>query len=159
MLHLGLFGAGRIGREHARNLASIPEADLSYIHDSHEPAGSAAAAQTGATVARDPEEILSDSRVDAVLIASSTPTHYDLLERSVRAGKAVSCEKPIDLDIDRVEECARVIGHTRHNVQIGFNRRFDRHHLSVRQASSRGNVGRLEKLIITSRDPEPPWLD
>lgn len=159
MLRFGILGAGRVGRRHARNLASMPEAHLLYIYDRHEPAASATAEQTGATVARDPDEILNDSRVDAVLIASSTPTHSALIERSARAGKAVFCEKPIDLDIDRVEECARSIGHARNRVQIGFNRRFDRHHLSIRQAILSGGLGRLEKLIITSRDPEPPSLD
>ena len=159
MLRFGLFGAGRIGSLHARNLASVPGAELAYIYDTQKQSASAAAEETGARVAGTADEILSDSSVDAVVIASSTPTHCDLIERCVKAGKAVLCEKPIDLDIERVDECERAIGEARHNVQIGFNRRFDRHHLAVRQAIARGEVGRLEKLIITSRDPEPPWLD
>ena len=159
MLHFGLFGAGRIGLMHARNLAAMPGVELAYIHDIHSPSAAAAAQETGAKVARDPDEILSDSRVDAVLIASSTPTHCELIERSVLAGKRVLCEKPIDLDIERVEQCRRAIGEARNNVQIGFNRRFDRPHLVVREAIGQGDIGRLENLIITSRDEEPPWLD
>ena len=142
MLYFGLFDGGRVGRKHARNLASIPEVHFLYIHDSQEAAASAAAAQTGLTVARDPGENLGNSRVDAVLIASSTPTQCDLIERSARAGKAVSCEKPIDLDIERVEEGAQAIALARHNMQIGFNRRFDHHHLSVRRAIRRGGRSR-----------------
>ena len=159
MPRFGLFGAGRIGRMHARNLSSIPGVDLAYVYDVHRPSAAAAGEETGAAVADDPEEILNDANVDAVFIASSTDTHCDLIERSVAAGKTVLCEKPIHLDIARVEACRQAIGDGCNRVQIAFNRRFDPNHLAVKQAVQSGEIGRLEKLIITSRDPEPPPLD
>ena len=159
MPRFGLFGAGRIGRMHARNLASIPGVDLAYVYDVHEPSAAAAGEDTGAAVARDPDEVLNDAAVDAVFIASSTDTHCDLIERSVAAGKTVLCEKPIHLDITRVEQCRQAIGDGSDRVQIAFNRRFDPNHLAVKRAIESGELGRLEKLILTSRDPAPPPLD
>jgi myo-inositol 2-dehydrogenase/D-chiro-inositol 1-dehydrogenase len=96
--------------------------------------------------------------VDAVLIASPTPTHVDLLTRAARAGKAVLCEKPIDLDIARVERCREEIAGHRVPVQIGFNRRWDPSHRSLAQAVRAGEIGSIEQVVITSRDPAPPPL-
>ena len=159
MLRFGLFGAGRIGRMHARNLASAHGVQLAYVYDIDAQAANDAAAETGAASARNPQEIFEESGVDAVFIASSTDTHCELIARTVWAGKAVLCEKPIHLDIERVEECRQQIGDAQNRVQIGFNRRFDPHHLGVKDAIRSGEIGRLEKLILTSRDPGPPSLD
>ena len=93
------------------------------------------------------------------MIATSTDTHCELIERSARAGKAVLCEKPIHLDIRRVDECAKVVRSTGARVQIGFNRRFDPSHAALGQAAASGEIGSLELAVITSRDPAPPPLD
>lgn len=159
MPRFALFGTGRIGRMHARNLASLPGVELAWVYDVDAGSAAQAAAETGAAVATDPADITSDSAVDAVFIASSTDTHCDLIEDAVAAGKAVLCEKPIDLGIERVEACRQKIGAAAGRVQIAFNRRFDPHHLAVKQAIQDGGVGRLETLILTSRDPGPPPLD
>src|SRR6266545_2796757 len=100
-----LFGAGRIGKLHARNLAENPRSRIAYVYDPVTEAAEALAKQYGAKVARTPEEGLADKNVKATLVASSTNTHVDLLLASARAGKAVLCEKPIDLDIKRVNAC------------------------------------------------------
>ena len=109
MLTFGQFGAGRIGRMHARNLAASPRAELSAIYDLDAAASKAAAEETGAAPAPTIDAVLGDTSIDAVLIASSTDTHCDLIERAVRAGKAVICEKPIHLDIRRVDACREVV--------------------------------------------------
>ena len=159
MLQFGLFGAGRIGRMHARNLAANPRVRLVSIYDVSAAAASAAAAECAAAAVDSAQAILGDSSIDAVFIASATDTHCDLIEQSVRAGKAVLCEKPIHLDLNRVNACREAVAGSGVPIQIGFNRRFDPSHLALQRAVRAGKIGTLEKLILTSRDPAPPGLD
>ncbi len=159
MLRFGLFGAGRIGSMHARNLAANPRVELAYVYDIDEPAARNAAEGAGARLAPDIATVLNDTAVDAVLIASPTNTHVDLIAQAAKAGKAVLCEKPIALDIDRVNQCRDRIADCQEPIQIGFNRRFDPSHGALREAVQAGEIGRIEKLIITSRDPAPPPAD
>ena len=155
MLHFGLFGAGRIGRVHAASLATHPRTELVAVHDPVEVAVSEVAAQYGATPTGDADAILGDPGIDAVIIASPTATHVDLLTASVRAGKAVLCEKPIDLDLARVDACWAEIKGLDGTVMVGFNRRFDPTFAELRDRVAKGEIGRLEQLIIISRDPAP----
>ena len=157
MLNFALFGAGRIGVVHAANIAaSHPRAKLAYVYDPNRAAAEATAARYGAKVATGIDTALGDPSVAAVLIASSTDTHVELITAAARAGKAILCEKPIDLDIDRVERCGRAIADTGVPLQLGFNRRFDRSHRALREAVRAGDIGALELLVITSRDPGLP---
>ena len=156
MPRIAVFGCGRIGRMHADNLARHPRTELVSVFDVAAEAAKATAEATGATVAPSVEAILDDGSIDAVLIASSTDTHVDLLTRSAKAGKAVLCEKPIDLDIEKVEACWAEIGELGPMVMLGFNRRFDPSFMELRRRLRDGAVGRLEQLTITSRDPGPP---
>jgi myo-inositol 2-dehydrogenase/D-chiro-inositol 1-dehydrogenase len=110
----------------------------------------------GGQAAGDVDQVLADDSVDAVLIASATPTHVDLLRRSVLAGKKVLCEKPIDLDLDKIDRCWRDIAGHRPWVMMGFNRRFDPTFRQIQQRVARGEIGTIRALRITSRDPEPP---
>jgi myo-inositol 2-dehydrogenase/D-chiro-inositol 1-dehydrogenase len=156
MVRFALFGAGRIGQVHAASIAANPRAELLRICDPMLPAAQALADKYGATAGSDVDAVLADPQIDAVVIGSSTPTHVDLLTRSVLAGKAVLCEKPIDLDLARVDACWEQIKDTEHIVMVGFNRRFDPSFSGIRDRVGAGELGRLEQLIITSRDPEPP---
>jgi myo-inositol 2-dehydrogenase/D-chiro-inositol 1-dehydrogenase len=156
MLRFALFGCGRIGRMHADNLAAHPEAALLWAYDVHEPAARDVAERHRAKVAEDIEQALADPAVDAVLIASSTDTHVELITAAAKAGKAILCEKPIDLDIGKVDACWAEIGHLGVPIQIGFNRRFDPSFAAVEKAIRAGEIGDLRQVIITSRDPEIP---
>jgi len=156
MVRFALFGAGRIGQVHAASIDANPRAELLRVCDPMTAAAAALADRYGATAGSDVDQVLADPRVDAVVIGSSTPTHVDLLTRSVLAGKAVLCEKPIDLDLARVDACWEQIGDTDHTVMVGFNRRFDPSFADIRNRVAAGEIGRLEQLIIISRDPEPP---
>lgn len=156
MLRFALFGAGRIGRLHADNVSANPHARLVCVYDINCSAASEVAQKHGAEVAPTVEAALAHPEVDAVLIASSTNTHVDLITRSALAGKAVLCEKPIDLDITVVDRCLKEIAGCNVPVQIGFNRRYDPSHRGVFDAVNNGEIGRLEQLVITSRDPSPP---
>ncbi len=159
MLNFCVFGAGRIGKLHARNVAGHARARLRYVVDPVPGAAEQAAKPLGAKGALDPAAALADPEVNAVLIASSTNTHVDLITASARAGKAVLCEKPIDLDVGRVDACLAELRRHPVPVAIGFNRRFDPTNQALRKGIEGGEVGKVELVVITSRDPAPPPLD
>ena len=157
MIRFGQFGAGFIGKIHGANIARHPKAELAFIYDVNAEAAEQLAAKLGAKVAAGPEEIWA-SDVDAVLIASSTNTHADLLSGAIQAGKPTYCEKPIDLDINRVKAVVQQAQQTDLPILIGFSRRYDANHLGVREALQNGEIGKLEMMHITSRGPQPPPL-
>ena len=156
-LNVALFGAGRIGKVHAANLVLQPQARLVAVVDTHAPSAQALAAQVGAKVAS-AEEVFADSSIGAVLICSATDTHADLIEAGARAHKTLFCEKPVDLDLARVRACLEVVAEQGAQLFVGFNRRFDRNFRAVREALTKGEIGRPELVQITSRDPAPPPL-
>lgn len=156
MVRFGLFGCGRIGRMHADTIAAHPRAELRMVYDVVPAAAEATAGKHRCIAAADVDQVLSSDEVDAVLIASSTDTHVELITRAARAGKAILCEKPIDLDIGKVDACKAEIAPYRPIVQIGFNRRFDPSFRAVKAGLAAGEIGKLELLVITSRDPGPP---
>jgi myo-inositol 2-dehydrogenase/D-chiro-inositol 1-dehydrogenase len=156
MVKFAVLGCGRIGRMHALNLARHPRAELAYVYDVVGDAAAATADATGARRAGAIDEILAAAEVEAVLIASSTDTHLDLLVRAVEAGKAVLCEKPIDLDLAKVDASWERIRDRDATVMVGFNRRFDPSFKALRERIQAGEVGPLEQVVITSRDPGPP---
>ena len=157
MIKFAQFGAGFIGKVHGENIAKHPRAELAYIYDVNEQASEQLATRLGAKVAASPEEIWA-SDVDAVLIASSTNTHADLLSGAIRAGKSIYCEKPIDLDINRVKAVVQQAQKTSLPILVGFSRRYDSNHLGIREALRSGEIGKLEMMHITARDPRPPAL-
>lgn len=156
MLRIAVLGCGRIGRMHAANIAAHPRATLAAVYDIDAAAAAEVAAAHGVEAAGSVDAILGSGDVDAVLIATATPTHADYIEMAVAAGKAVLCEKPIDLDLGRVERCRTAIAGSSVPVQLGFNRRFDPGHRAAREAVASGEIGDLHQVIITSRDPEMP---
>ena len=153
MLRIAVLGCGRIGAMHAANIAAHPRASLAGVYDIHAPAAQAVAAKTGAPVFASAEAVFAAPEVDAVLIATATDTHADLLELAVAAGKPVLCEKPIDLSLERVNRCATILAGSAVPIQLGFVRRFDPGHAAVRRAIEAGEIGELHQVIITSRDP------
>ena len=152
---VALFGAGRIGKIHAANLARHAHAQLRYVVDVHRPAAEALAVQHGAAVV-EIEQALADASVAAVVIGSSTDTHADLIMRAAAAGKAIFCEKPVDLDVARAHACAEAVKQAGVTCMIGFQRRFDPTFAALKQRLDAGEIGQPEVLIVTSRDPAPP---
>ena len=157
MISFCQFGAGRIGAIHAENIARHPDARLHAIVDVDPAAAERLASRHGAVVATQ-AEVLADPAIDAVVIASSTDTHAELVEAAARAGKAVFCEKPLDLDRRRAEACIAVVAECGVPLMVGFNRRFDPHFARLERQLRDGRIGRIELLAITSRDPSPPPL-
>jgi len=154
MIDLVLFGAGQIGSIHARGIAVNPQARLKYVVDTRAEAAQRIAAATGAAIV-DRDAALADPAIKGVVIASATDTHADLAIAAAAAGKAIFCEKPIHLALDRVDACLAAVKRAGVPFQIGFNRRFDASFRAVRDGIDAGRVGKVELVIITSRDPAP----
>ena len=156
LYRFGILGTGRIGDMHAGLVARQPDATVTWCFDVDEARAGATAARTGGRATTRVEDVLAADDVDCVLIASPTNTHVDLILKSAAAGKPILCEKPIDVDISKVEACRAQLRAHDVPLQLGFNRRFDPSHKAVRDAVAAGEVGDLELLVITSRDPGPP---
>jgi myo-inositol 2-dehydrogenase / D-chiro-inositol 1-dehydrogenase len=154
-LRFGLLGAGRIGQTHARAVGSLKNATLSAVFDPVEAAAHAIRDAFGAKVAS-AEAIIADKSVDAVLICTPTDLHAEQIEQAARAGKAIFCEKPIDLSSERVRACLAVVKREKATLMIGFNRRFDPNFADMRKRIDAGAIGAVEMVQITSRDPGPP---
>ncbi|HMQ57124.1 MAG TPA: inositol 2-dehydrogenase [Rhizobiaceae bacterium] len=156
-LRFALLGAGRIGKVHAKAVSGNADAKLVAVSDPVADAANAIAAQYGCAV-RSIDEIEKSSDIDAVVICTPTNTHADLIEKFARAGKAIFCEKPIDLSLARVKTCLDVVKQTGATLMIGFNRRFDPHFAAVKQAILDGRIGDVEMVQVISRDPGAPPL-
>lgn len=154
-VNIALLGAGRIGKVHAKAVTSTEGATLVAVADAFPDAAQALAGAYGARVSSI-DEIAAAQDIDAVVICTPTDTHADLIEQFVRAGKAVFCEKPIDLSLERVKTCLETVDAVGGTLMLGFNRRFDPHFKAVRDAVDAGQIGDVEMVQITSRDPGAP---
>jgi myo-inositol 2-dehydrogenase/D-chiro-inositol 1-dehydrogenase len=157
-VRFGLLGAGRIGKVHAKAIASNRGASLVAVADAAPAAARDLATAYEADV-RTIDAIEQSADIDAVVICTPTDTHADLIERFARRGKAIFCEKPIDLDVARVTQCLSVVKQASATLMVGFNRRFDPHFSALRKAIDDGAIGNVEMISITSRDPGPPPHD
>ena len=158
MFNIALLGAGRIGQIHAANIAAHKETRLWSVVDPNEENAARIAAQYQIRV-QSVDEVMNDANVHAVLIASATDTHANLIELAARHGKAIFCEKPVHLDLARVRECLEVVKANSVPLFIGFNRRFDPQFRRVKTEVLEGRIGKPESLLIISRDPSPPPVE
>ena len=156
-IEIAQFGAGRIGQIHASNIAAAANARLRYVVDVNAEAAKKLAARYGAKVASE-AEVFADRDVGAVLIASSTDTHARLAIAAARAGKPIFCEKPIDLSLKKVDECLAEVKKAGVPMFVGFNRRFDPSFAALKRRLDAGEIGAVEQVVISSRDPAPPPL-
>ena len=156
-MKFGVIGAGRIGKIHAANIAARAGSAVSLIADADAAAAASLAGIVGAKVGSI-DEIIAARDIGAVAICAPTDMHADLIERAARAGKAIFCEKPLDLDADRIRRCLDVVQSTRATLMVGFNRRFDPNFAALRARIMAGAIGEVETVSIVSRDPGPPPL-
>jgi myo-inositol 2-dehydrogenase/D-chiro-inositol 1-dehydrogenase len=152
---VAVIGAGRIGKIHAANAALHPSLELRYVVDAIAPAAQELAESTGARSAS-VDQLFSDPEIAGVVIASPTDTHLDLSLAFIQAGKAVFCEKPIDLDLSKAKCAESVLGRSDARFFVGFNRRFDPNFRRLHDRLAAGEMGNLETLHIISHDPAPP---
>ena len=156
MIKFALLGVGRIGKIHAANIALNPKSSIECIYDIDSNNAKKVADSFGGSVASSSQEAISNPNVDVVYICSATPTHTEYILSAAKAEKGIFCEKPIDLDINKVEQCKKDLENFNVPIHIGFNRRFDPSHLSTKEKKDKGEIGTLEQIIITSRDPSGP---
>ncbi len=154
-VRFAILGAGRIGQVHARAIASIGGATLVAVAEPFAQAAQKVQAQYGCDI-RTIDGIAASDDVDAVVICTPTNTHADLIELFVRVGKAVFCEKPIDLDVARVKQALATVEAEKGALMVGFNRRFDPDFMALKAAIDAGRIGAVEMITITSRDPGAP---
>ncbi|MHA6325880.1 inositol 2-dehydrogenase [Roseivivax sp. CAU 1753] len=155
MIAFGLLGCGRIGQVHATSIASVDGARLVAVADALPEAAEALAARSGAE-ARAAGDIISATDIDAVIIATPTSLHFDQIHALARAGKAIFCEKPIDLSAERAAECRDAVKAAGVPFLTAFNRRFDPQFAHLKAQLDAGAIGAAELVVITSRDPAPP---
>jgi myo-inositol 2-dehydrogenase/D-chiro-inositol 1-dehydrogenase len=155
MISIALLGAGRIGQIHGRNIAASTRVRLAAIADPFPDGAKALSVATGAPV-RLPEDILADKSIDAVLIGTPTDTHADFIDKAAAAGKAVFCEKPVDLNSARIKKTLARVEKAGIALMIGFNRRFDPNFAALQKRLADGAAGNVELVTILSRDPAPP---
>jgi myo-inositol 2-dehydrogenase / D-chiro-inositol 1-dehydrogenase len=152
---VAVFGAGRIGRIHAANLAALPGVQVRYVCDPVADSAASLAQAVGAQVAAF-DEAFADPAVDVVAITSPTDTHSELISRAAAARKHIFCEKPVDLSAPRAAACAEAVKAAGVACMIGFQRRFDPTFNEAKERLARGEIGDAEVLVITSRDPGAP---
>ena len=155
MLRIGLLGCGRIGQVHARSIKALDGAQVVAVADAV-PAAAQALAETSGAEVRDVDAILSAADIDAVIIGTPTDSHFEQIMGAAKHGKAIFCEKPIDMSVDNIRACMEAVSAAGVPFMTGFNRRFDPNFESLRARIRAGDIGAVELVTITSRDPSPP---
>jgi myo-inositol 2-dehydrogenase/D-chiro-inositol 1-dehydrogenase len=154
-MRLGILGCGRIGQVHAQSLKAMDTADLVAVSDAFPVAAQTLADKMGCEV-RSTDAILDSTDIDGVIICTPTDTHYDLIHHAARAGKAIFCEKPVDMSTDRIRSCLAAVESAGVPFLTAFNRRFDTNFANIQSRIRAGEIGDVELVTILSRDPSPP---
>ena len=158
IINIALFGLGRIGQMHAENLINHSEFNLKYIFDIDKKLSKRLSKKYQSIPIKNPSIAFKDKSIKCIFISTSTKTHLKFINEAVKNKKTVFCEKPLDLSLKKINQCKKNIAKYNPKIQIGFNRRYDPAHNSLKKNLLKGKIGKLEKIIITSRDPVPPSL-
>ena len=158
-INIALLGLGRIGQMHALNLINHPEFNLKYTFDIDKNLNNKLGKKYKSIPINNPNVAFNDKSIKCIFIATSTKTHLNYIDKAVRNKKVVFCEKPLDLSLKKIDEYKKKLSKFHPKIQIGFNRRYDAGHNSLKKNLVNGKIGKLEKIIITSRDPAPPSAD
>ena len=158
-INIALLGLGRIGQMHALNLTNHPEFNLKYTFDIDKNLNKKLGKKYKSIPINNPNVAFNDKSIKCIFIATSTKTHLNYIDKAVRNKKVVFCEKPLDLSLKKIDKYKKKLSKFHPKIQIGFNRRYDAGHNSLKKNLVNGKIGKLEKIIITSRDPAPPSTD
>jgi myo-inositol 2-dehydrogenase / D-chiro-inositol 1-dehydrogenase len=157
MHRIAQIGAGRMGVVHLANAVRNPRLDVAWLVDPR-PDVEAIAASAGAKMAS-VDQVLADASIEGVIVASSTDTHLSLVKACLAAGKAVFCEKPLDLSLANLLAAEPELGRPKAPLYVAFNRHFDPHLRALQAKIAAGEIGELETLQVVSHDPAPPPLE
>jgi len=160
-VNIAVVGAGRIGRIHARNLKfQIPSAKIIAIADVIVESAKKLAGELEIPAhEEDYRRLLKNDDIQAVIICSSTDTHAQIIIEAAEAGKDIFCEKPIALEMEKIDRALSAVDKAGVKLQVGFNRRFDPSFRKAKELVEAGKIGTPHLLRISSRDPQPPPLD
>lgn len=156
MINVALLGFGRIGQMHAENINKNKDLKLLYVYEKIDVLCKKAKNLYNCTIENDYGKIFQDKNVDIIFISSPTNTHIKFIEESIVYKKTIFCEKPLDLNIKKILKTFKKVKKYKPKIQLGFNRRYDPGHFSIKKDLDKNKIGKLEKIIITSRDPAPP---
>ncbi|MDC1093036.1 Gfo/Idh/MocA family oxidoreductase [Pelagibacteraceae bacterium] len=156
MVNIALLGFGRIGQMHAENINKNKDLKLLYVYEKIDLLCKKAVKLYNCKIEKNYNKIFQDKNVDIIFISSPTNTHINFIEESINYKKTIFCEKPLDLDIKKILKTFKKVKNIKPKIQLGFNRRYDPGHYSIKKDLDRNKIGKLEKIIITSRDPAPP---
>ena len=156
MLNVALLGFGRIGQMHAENIHNHKNLKLLYVYEKIDNLSTKAKKKYNCNIENNYINIFKDVNVDIIFISTPTNTHLKFIEEGIKYKKVIFCEKPLDLDINRIAKTHIKVKKNNSKIQLGFNRRYDPGHYSIKKELDKDKIGRLEKIIITSRDPAPP---
>ena len=159
MINVALLGFGRIGQMHAKNINNNKSLNLLYVYDRETSLSDKAKKLYNCKIEKNFKKIFKDKNVNVIFISSSTSTHIKFIEEGIKNKKVIFCEKPLDLNIKKIIKTLKKVKKKKSKIQLGFNRRYDPGHFSIKKDLDRNKIGRLEKIIITSRDPSPPSIN
>lgn len=158
MINIALFGLGRIGVMHAQNIYLNNNCSLQYVFDIDQVLAKKIAKKFNSISIKNTRIAYTDKNVDVIFITTPTSTHIKYIMEAVKFKKTIFCEKPLDLNIKKINQCKKFIKKYNPKIQVGFNRRYDPGHYALKKSIQIGEIGKLEKIIITSRDPAPPSM-
>ena len=158
MINIALFGLGRIGSMHAQNIFLNNKCSLQYVFDIDQALAKKIAKKFNSISIENTRIAYNDKNVDVIFITTPTSTHIKYIMEAIKFKKTIFCEKPLDLNINKINECKKFIKKYNPKIQVGFNRRYDPGHYALKKSIQIGEIGKLEKIIITSRDPSPPSM-
>ena len=158
MINIALFGLGRIGSMHAQNIFLNNKCSLQYVFDIDQVLAKKIAKKFNSISIKNTRIAYTDKKVDVIFITTPTSTHIKYIMEAIKFKKTIFCEKPLDLNINKINECKKFIKKYNPKIQVGFNRRYDPGHYALKKSIQIGEIGKLEKIIITSRDPAPPSM-
>ena len=158
MINIALFGLGRIGVMHAQNIYLNNNCSLQYVFDIDQVLAKKIAKKFNSISIKNTRIAYTDKNVDVIFITTPTSTHIKYIMEAVKFKKTIFCEKPLDLNIKKINQCKKIIKKYNPKIQVGFNRRYDPGHYALKKSIQIGEIGKLEKIIITSRDPAPPSM-
>ena len=158
MINVALIGLGRIGLMHAKNISDNMHLNLFSIYETNKILLNKARKLFKCNISKNYLDLFLDPAIDVIFIASSTSTHIKYIDLGLKFKKTIFCEKPLDLNIKKIKKLFKKVN-KRSKIQLGFNRRYDPGHYSLKKRLDSNKIGKLEKIIITSRDPSPPSID
>ena len=157
-IKFAILGMGRIGKVHADTIQANSNAELAAIHDPiNNEINSLQKRYSCQQMSLD--DITNNDQIKGILICTPTDTHVDLIKRFLYTKKAVFCEKPLDLNLRKVKKLVQLVSESKSQVMLGFNRRFDPHFAKLKAHLTKKEIGVIEQITITSRDPNPPTIE